>query len=1071
MQLSNGSPDFSQKYTEEALWIDRWNVSQWPEDLLNRKIGSEDRTSQITSVAEQPQAVGQVEFAWTASILRHFKCGQYRAALKMYAEMKEEGVKPSSYTFVAALKACRGLRDVVAVKRIHADVLKNGFESDVYVGNMLVDVYVKCGSLSDAKDVFERMPQRDVISWNALMLGYAQMDAGAESLRLYAMMIEQRFVPDSWTFVAALKACISLANLQQGTESERVHKTKEHLKLVKSLHRDILKRGFESDVYVGNILIDVYAKCGSLLDARQVFENMPQRNVVSWTAMILGYAQTAECAEALHLYEQMQREGTVPNDQTFVGALKACKSLVALEEGNKVSGNADVVQYLEQVRVIHSDILKSGSESAVFVATMLIDVYVKCGSLLDARVIFDEMTRADVVSWNAMIFGYVQMKQGEEAVKLYARMQQEGVVADARTFVGALKACSCLASSCEELHIHTRIAMEKRYLVLVKTIHSDIVKSGFMSDVFVSNMLVDAYVKCGSLVNARNVFDSMSSRNVVSWSSMILGYAQVEQGGEALNLYTRMQAEGVEPNDRTFVAALKACSSLANISDKYDAEQCSRLCPEQLAVVHSDIVKRGFETDVFVGTMLVDVLARCGDLPAARRVFDKISQQDVASWNAMILGYAQMEQGEKALQMYTQMQQRNIVPDSRTFVGVLKACTSLCSGGGVGDGTSVKLGCLEQVGVIHSDIVQSRFQSDVFLGNILVDVYAKLGDLVNARRVFETLPHRNVVAWTSMILGYAQMEEGEAALHLYAQMQLEGVQPNNRTVLGALKACGIVADLEQGKRIHRYHQSTDVFLASTLIDMYSKCGSMDDAQQVFDTLTITDVVTWNALMSGYALRGDSENVFDLFHRMVQEGQQPDGCTFLTVLTACNHVGLVDKGQQYFEAMIRVKSIVPTIEHYSCLADLFARVGQVEKALRMVEAMPSEAPSKTWRCLLSGCQKWGMVELGRHIFDYAIGADKNDAAAYVLMSNIYTAAGMPEAVKEIQNMRVQACAWKKPGQSWWTEAGGTVHAFVVGDQEHPESQFIYAELQKVSGQMEEEGNIAGVSHSYEPGHGD
>lgn len=880
-----------------------------------------------------------------ASIPQHVSSSQWRQALYIYQDMRNGKVEQRVQIYISALKACGSLKDLESAKWIHAHAIDNGFGCNVYLGTMLVDTYAKCGSLADARCTFDRMPFKNVVSWNAMIMGYTYMGEGELALQLFSRLEQESVAPDSRTFVGALKACRSLAGLQEGEQGRpgRVNQCLEHVRFIHSI---IVKLGVELDVHLGSMLVDVYSKCGSLEDARLAFETMRRRNVVCWNAIILGYAQTEQAEVALDLYSKMQQEGPAPNARTYVAVLKAYASLAVSLEVDQSSSVQVKEQRLQEVKLIHSDMVKAGLETDVYAGSMLVDTYGKCGSLVNAKAVFEKLPHRNVVSWNAIILGYAQIGEGEEALKLYARMQQEGVIADNRTFVAALKACSSLSPSNQGSHDDVA-QWEKSGLAEVRAIHEHLVKRGVEFDAHVGNMLVDAYAECGSLENARYVFQKMSNRNVVSWTTMILAYAQIGEGEVALQLYSEMQQEGLAPNDRTFVGALKACSSLA-------------------------------------------------------------ASAGVNSRDSIV----------------------------------------------------AKKQCLDRVRLIHSEIVTAGFESDEYVGSMLVHAYAKLESLVDSRLVFEKMTQRNVVSWTAMILGYAQLAEGEVALDLYVRMQREGVPPNERTIVGALLACCSVAAVERGKEIHSQLSRTgsevsNSFVSNALINMYSKCGSMGTAQLLFEALETRDVVAWNVLIAGYARQGESRAVFHLFRRMKQDGIQPEGLTFLCILTVCCHSGLLDCGLRCFETMSRDYGISPTIEHYICIIDLLGRAGQLDRALWVARTMPVTPDNVVWRTLLSACQKWGNVELAREAFEFAIGLDKNDAASYVLMSNIYASVDMLKEAKYIQAMRLNNQAWKKPGKSWLTDKGGLVHSFHVGDEVHSESPRTYAGLQDLAIKMAEE----------------
>lgn len=628
----------------------------------------------------------------------------------------------------------------------------------------------------------------------------------------------------------------------------------------------------------------------------------------------------------------------------------------------------------------------------------------------------------DVAYWTARISEHTKCGRGRQALAVYDEMREAGVRLSSYSVIAALKACSSLQD-----------------LEWCKKIHDHLIDGQLETNVFVGNMLVDTYGKCGSLVDARLAFDKITNRTVVSWNSMILGYAQMQEGEMALQMYQRMQLEGMVPNDRTFVNVLKACSSLVA---SRDAKECDlalvkKQTLQQVRDIHKTVVMRGFETDAFVGTMLVDAYAKCGSLADARHVFEKMPRRSVVSWNAIILGYAQMERGMEALELYARMQEEGMVPNDRTFVSVLKGCSSLAvlEEGQKSVGVIVKSQCLEQVRAIHSDLLKGKFESDLYVGNMLVDAYAKCGSLVDARRVFEGMPHRNVVSWTAMILGYAQMEEGEEALTLYTRMQEEGVVANDCTYLGALKACATVGALQQGKEIHEHIKEqgleADVDVGSSLVNLYTKCGSLVDARRVFDGLPSKNVVTWNALVYGYAKGGNVEMAGKCFEEMRQQGLQPDEATFTSLLVACCHGALVDAGQQYFKMMVEYK-IAPSVYHYSCMVDLLGRSGRLDEAEQLLQGMPFEKDLVGWTALLTACRSHGDVERGERCFKHLIELEPENAVAYVLLGNIYANAGRWEDVDRVESLRISAGAWKKPARAC-IEVQRKVHEFTVGEE--------------------------------------
>lgn len=830
----------------------------------------------------------------------------------------------------------------------------------------------------------------------------------------------------------------------------------QELARARQVHAELVRLGSKPDGYAGTILVNSYVKCGQLLDARHVFDTMDKRNVVLWNAMIMGYARLGEGEEALHLYAKMQEEGLVPNDRTFVGALKACSSMTVREEWSEAGGILVKKRCLMQVRAIHSHLLQSRHSSVIFVETMLVDVYSKCGSLVDARNAFERMSQRNVVSWTAMIFGFAQQGEGELALQFYVEMQQEGVAPNKQTFLGVLKACSTLAAVQQRANEIDDILLRRRCLDHARAIHLHALQTGLEIDRSIGNMLIDVYVKCGNMADARSIFEKMPHRDLLCWNAMITGYTRFGEAEKALVSYIRMQEAGVIPDGRTFFSALKACSVSAAVEgNEATVKQVKKQCLDRAREIHGQMQKGGCEMSLSLQTLLVDVYAKCGSMVDARLVFEEMPCHDVVSWTSMILGYAQMAEGEMALQFYREMKQEGVVPDDRAFVGALKACSSLATAGQghrvVGEYVLERYA--KVVRAIHSDAVGGGMEFNVFVATMLVDAYARCGSLEDARHVFETIPHRSVASWNAMIMGYSQCDKGDEALRLYTRMGNEGVVPTDRTFVAALKACGSVTGLKMGMQIHAEIQrnglaTSGLYVQTALVDMYGKCGSMEHAQQVFDTMAVKDVAAWNALIAGYCHQGESMVVFDLLQLMRRDCVHPDRVTFLSVLSVCSHCGLVEMGSKLFVSMSCDYGITPSMDHYTCLVDLLGRAGHLDRAMAVVKLMPSEPDGAVWLTVMCACLKWSNVEVGRQAFDAAVRLNETATAAYVLMANIYAAAHRWTDSKNIQSLRVRLGAWKLPGQSYWTNTYGDVCEFSAEDAEHPDSLVVHAKLREL-----------------------
>eukprot|EP01018_Ginkgo_biloba_P024347 Gb_24633 [translate_table: standard] len=424
--------------------------------------------------------------------------------------MQREGLEASQFTFTSVIKACTSLASLAQCRLIHGIIFQTGFHTDVFVASALVDMYAKCGSIEDARQVFHRMSTRDMVSWVAMVAGCAQNGYGEDALKLFCQMQQECMKPNHFIFSSVLSACANLAALEQ-------------------VHAHIIKIESDSGVSVANALVTMYARCGSVKKAHTLFQKMHKRDVISWNAVISGYAQRGNGCEALQLFEQMHRLDMRPNYITFASVLSASASVEALEEGKQVHANA----------------IKTGYFSNVLVGGALVDMYAKCGSVEDARLAFDKTSEKNVVLWNVMLVGYGQSGNCDESFKLFREMQWAGMRPNQFTFPSVLRTCASLAALDQGEQVHTHI-----------------IKTGFESNVFVASILIDMYAKCGSIENARQVLDKMPEQDMVSWTAMIAGYAQHEHGKEALQLFEEMQWAGMQQDHMPFSSALSACTSL-----------------------------------------------------------------------------------------------------------------------------------------------------------------------------------------------------------------------------------------------------------------------------------------------------------------------------------------------------------------------------------------------------------------------------------------------------------------------------------------------------------------------------
>eukprot|EP01018_Ginkgo_biloba_P008628 Gb_28770 [translate_table: standard] len=611
-----------------------------------------------------------------------------------------------------------------------------------------------------------------------------------------------------------------------------------------------------------------------------------------------------------------------------------------------------------------------------------------------------------------------QSQLKEELDNLYI-LDQRRIQVDSDTYASVLQAC---------LNVNT--------LLEGKLVHAHMIETGFNPDSFLGTKLVVLYTKCGSLVDARRVLDDMPERNVVSWTAMIAAYARHGCDEEALTLFNHMQRTGIQPNQFTFSSVLPACAALAVL--------------EHGKMVHEGIIRCGFQSNVFVASALVDTYVKCGSIKDARNVFDRMSERNVVSWTTMIAGYAQNGHVDEALELFQNMPERNVVSWTAMIAGLARR-------GQVGE--ALKL-------------FQKMPEPNVVTWTALITGYAQNGRVDEAVKLFQKIPEQNVVSWTAMISGYAQNGRFEEALKLFQQMQLTVVKPNLDTFASVLSACANLAALQEGKEVHeniiKSGFQADIFVENALVDMYAKCGSIEDAQKVFGKMTKRDVVSWTAMILGYAMHGCGKEALQLFEQMQLSTTKPDHITFIGILSACCHAGLVDDGRQNFVRMTCDYHITPTLEHYCCMVDLLGRAGHLDEAQDFINKMPITPDAAVWESLLGVCKIHTNVEIGERAAEHLFELDPKNAAHYVLLSNIYAAAGRWDGVEKVRKLMKDRRVKKMPGCSW-IEINNKVYAFLGGDRSHPQVEQIYAKLETLSGQMKDAGyvpNTTFVLHDVE-----
>ncbi|KAL1215041.1 Pentatricopeptide repeat-containing protein DOT4 [Cardamine amara subsp. amara] len=749
------------------------------------------------------------------------------------------------------------------------------------------------------------------------------------------------------------------------------------------------------------------------LDIRQISEMSSSVGISFPLAIKLPEVPSCRGSSTVFLPAQVKQKpqeisisSNLPSCLTFSNEVNSVTSLIEL-----LRESADE-ECLKKAKSIHGAIIKSqfmGKSLTVLLNQMVI-AYSKCSDFVSARQVFDEIPQKSIFSWTVLMVGATENGFYYDGIDYFVEMIGCDIVLDEYALSAAIQACIGVDS-----------------INVGEMVHAQVITRGFSSLSFVNTSLLNMYAKLGRIGDSCKVFNAMDNRNEVSWNAMISGFVSNGHYSEAYSSFLRMLEEEIRPNVSCFISVSKAIGQLGDV--------------EKGRYITRIALEIGLQSNIHVGTALIDMFAKCGCVTEAWSVFESNFSgcRGNLPWNAMISGYTISGQGEDAMFLFLRMCQYNIERDVYTY------CSTLNS---IADMRSLEFG--KQV---HGMVWKSGRESiDVSLCNALMDAYAKCGELEAMRKLFDTREVSNQISWTTLVTAYSQSSEWEEALSVFSQMREMGFHPNQITFSGVLASCASLCFLEYGQQVHSLTYKTgfakDKCVESVLIDMYAKCGSVRDAVKVFESLKDPDVISWTAMISGYAQHGMAKDALELFRKMELVFPKPNSVTFLCLLFACSHGGLVDDGLRYFHLMEEKYGLVPEIEHYACVVDILGRVGRLTEAWKFIMKMPIEPNEKVWSTLLGACRVHGNIRLAQIAAQKVLSYNPEDSAALVLLSNTYREAGDIEGEWNVRNMMNYSQAMRKePGLSWIT-IGGKIHKFCSGDQRHPQKDDIYKKLHEL-----------------------
>ncbi|KAJ9560683.1 hypothetical protein OSB04_005843 [Centaurea solstitialis] len=540
-------------------------------------------------------------FSWNVLIGGYAKAGYFDEALNLYHRMLWDGLRPDVYTFPSVLRTCGAVPDLVRGREVHVHVLRFGFQSDIDVNNSLITMYAKCGDVYSARLVFDKMPVKDRISWNAMISGYFENDECFQGLKLFLNMLDYLVVPDLRTMTSVISAC-------EFSGDER---------LGKAVHGYATKHDFGKDVSISNSLIQLYSSVGAWEEAENVFTRIVSKDVVSWTSMISGYENNGLPEKAVEVYEKMEIEGVLPDEITIASVLSACASLGRLDLGVK----------------LHEFAKRTGLLKYVIVTNALIDLYSKCKLIDKALEVFQRIPNKNVISWTSIILGLRINNRNVEALTFFRRMKAN-VIPNSITLISALSACGRIGA-----------------LMAGKEIHAYALRTGLGFDGFLPNALLDMYVRCGRMDIAWNQFNS-HEKDIASWNTLLTGYAERGQGEDAIELFNKMVKSGLKPDAITFISLLCACGRSGMVANGLD-------------YFNNMTANYGISPNVKHYACVVDLLGRAGKLEEAHWFVKKMPiQADQAIWGALLNAcriHKQVELGEIAAQHILKMDESESV--------------------------------------------------------------------------------------------------------------------------------------------------------------------------------------------------------------------------------------------------------------------------------------------------------------------------------------------------------------------------------------------------------------------------
>ncbi|CAO2817862.1 unnamed protein product [Amaranthus hypochondriacus] len=726
-------------------------------------------------------------------------------------------------------------------------------------------------------------------------------------------------------------------------------------------HAIIIVSGNNDNVFIASKLISLYASLSRPDLATRVFHSVHCKDPFLWNSIIKAHFSGGNYQEAFDFFLGMRFSNTPPNCFTIPMVASICAELLSFDDGMMIHG-----------LVVKFGIF--GENSAV--GSSFVYFYSKCGSMKDADKVFHEMHVKDVVAWTALIIGYLQngnSLKGLECLCVMHNTSEDGGKPNNRTLDGGIQACGNIGALAEG-----------------KCLHGLAIKSGYGVFNDVQSSLLSMYSKWGTVEESCHLFHEVGYKDVMCWTSIIAAYARTGCVTECLGFFWQMQHSGINPDEIVI-----SCVLSSFIDSNWFREG---------KALHGLLLRRNYVLNQVVHRALISMYCKFGILSTAEQIFDMLQDRIAETWNLMVFEYGKGGLWKKCVNLFRDMLHLRVKCDNNSLVSVVSSC--------------LQLGAIHLGKSVHCYVIKSQRDYNVSVYNSLIDLYVKYGKLDVAKSIFKIIK-KDVVTWNTMISGYAYKGELVQALALFDKMIIEGISPSSATLVTVLSACSRLACLEMGMKIHNYIRESElelnISLTTALIDMYGKCGQLEKARNIFDSMVERDVITWNVMISCYGIHGDAKSAIEVFKHMEEFRVRPNELTFLAVLSACSHTGLTEEGKFFFHKM-HDYSLTPTLKHYACIVDLLGKMGNLQEAEEIVMSMPIAPDGGLWGALLNACKIHNEVEIGLRIAKQAITADPENDGYYITMSNILDSAGKWEEAEDFRQLMKKKGVNKRVGWS-------------------------------------------------------